>query len=118
MHIGNRRAVGLIERDPHSIKSETVPDAEWLLADACEAIIGAIYLDAGLDAARHFVERHWSALVAADALPPQDAKTALQEWAQARALPPPDYVELSREGPDHQPLFTVEVRLAVPQAER
>jgi ribonuclease-3 len=45
------------------------------------------------------------------AAPPRDAKTALQEWAQARGLPPPDYTETGRSGPDHQPLFRIEVRL-------
>ena len=82
------------------------------LADACEAIIGAIYLDAGLEAARKFVERHWAALVAADEAPPQDAKTALQEWAQAAGLPLPIYQVVEFSGPPHDPTFTVEVRVS------
>jgi ribonuclease III len=82
------------------------------LADACEAIIGAIYLDAGLDAARKFVERHWAALLAADEAPPQDAKTALQEWAQAAGLPLPVYQVVESSGPPHDPTFTVEVRVS------
>jgi ribonuclease-3 len=81
------------------------------LADACEAIIGAIYLDSGLDAARKFVERHWAALLAADEAPPQDAKTALQEWAQAAGLPLPIYQVVESSGPPHDPTFTVEVRV-------
>jgi ribonuclease-3 len=82
------------------------------LADACEAIIGAIYLDAGLDAARKFVERNWAALIAADEDPPQDAKTALQEWAQAAGLPLPVYQVVESSGPPHDPTFTVEVRVS------
>jgi ribonuclease III len=82
------------------------------LADACEAVIGAIYLDAGLDAARQFVERHWAELVAADSKPPQDAKTALQEWAQAAGLPLPIYQVVESSGPPHDPTFTVEVRVS------
>jgi ribonuclease-3 len=82
------------------------------LADACEAVIGAIYLDAGLDAARQFVERHWAELIAADSKPPQDAKTALQEWAQAAGLPLPIYQVVESSGPPHDPTFTVEVRVS------
>src|SRR4029453_7346892 len=77
------------------------------LADACESVIGAIYLDAGLDAARPFVERHWAALVPAVPRPPQAAKTALQEWAQAAGLPLPIYQVVESSGPPHDPTFTV-----------
>jgi ribonuclease-3 len=81
------------------------------LADACEAVIAALYLDGGLDAARAFVAAAWEALVAADHTPPRDAKTALQEWAQARGEPVPRYAIVGREGPDHEPLFTVTATL-------
>lgn len=84
---------------------------EALLGDAMEAVIAAVYLDAGFEAARTVVLRHWSARINAVEADARDAKTSLQEWAQARGLPPPTYTELGREGPDHQPLFTVEVRL-------
>ncbi|SDF80092.1 RNAse III [Limimonas halophila] len=79
-----------------------------MLADVCEAIIGAIYRDGGLNAARAFVQRHWQPLLRQNRRPPQDAKTALQEWAQARGLPLPSYREVGREGPSHEPRFTVE----------
>ncbi len=86
---------------------------EALLGDAMEAVIAAIYLDAGFEAARDAVLRLWGARIAAAAQgETRDAKSSLQEWAQARGLPPPAYVETGREGPDHQPLFTVEARLA------
>lgn len=80
-----------------------------LLANACEAVIGALYLDGGLEVAWSFVERLWGARLVAEAQPPQDAKTALQEWAQARALGLPKYREVGREGPAHEPHFTIEV---------
>ncbi len=80
-----------------------------LLANACEAIIGALYLDGGLAAARDFVLPLWTPLLEAEPTPPQDAKTALQEWAQGRGLALPEYREVRREGPPHEPVFTVEV---------
>ena len=85
---------------------------EALLADAMEAVIAAVYLDAGFDAARAVVLRLWATRIGQVDDDARDAKTALQEWAQARGEAPPDYVEVAREGPDHQPLFTIEVRLA------
>lgn len=85
---------------------------EALLADAMEAVIAAVYVDGGFEAARAMVLRLWGARVAGVAVDARDAKTALQEWAQARGAPPPAYVEIAREGPDHQPVFTIEARLA------
>lgn len=91
---------------------------EALLGDALEAVIAAVYLDAGFEAARNVVLRLWADRIGAVEADSRDAKTALQEWAQARGLPPPSYAELGREGPDHQPVFTVEVRLDNDEAER
>jgi ribonuclease-3 len=82
-----------------------------ILGDAMEAVIAAVYLDAGLEAARALILRHWRARIAAAPDQRPDAKTALQEWAQARGLPPPDYLDLDRSGPDHAPHFTVAVAL-------
>jgi len=78
-----------------------------ILADACEALIAAIYLDGGFDAASTFVRRFWEPLIDEMEEPPRDPKTALQEWAQARGLPLPDYELVATSGPDHAPLFTV-----------
>ncbi|MEM9147925.1 MAG: ribonuclease III [Pseudomonadota bacterium] len=89
-----------------------------ILADALEAVIAAVYLDAGLEAARVMVMRHWSERLARQPTAPMDAKTRLQEWAQARALSPPDYRLLSRDGPDHAPEFTVEAILETGAAAR
>ena len=84
-------------------------DNAAILADACEAVIAALYLDGGLEAARQFVRRAWQTAIERDPRPPQDPKTALQEWAQARGLPLPSYQTVSRRGPDHEPVFEVEV---------
>ena len=86
-------------------------DNEMILADVCEAVIGALYQDGGLDAARSFVQRHWAGRLAAAIKPPKDAKTALQEWAQGRGLPLPGYRIVSRSGPDHAPEFVVAVEV-------
>jgi len=84
---------------------------EALLADAMEAVIAAVYQDGGFDAAREVVLRLWGSRVTDVDDDARDAKTALQEWAQARGETPPAYVEVARTGPDHQPIFTIEVRL-------
>ena len=83
---------------------------EALLADAMEAVIAAIYLDAGFEAAARVVRRLWATRVTAVEEDARDAKTALQEWLQARGQQPPAYVEVGRTGPDHAPCFTIEVR--------
>lgn len=78
-----------------------------ILEDAMEAVIGAIYRDGGLDAARPVIESGWASLLTAT--PPRDAKTELQEWVQARGMPLPEYRIVLTEGPAHMPVFTVEV---------
>jgi ribonuclease-3 len=88
-----------------------------LLGDAMEAMIAAVYLDAGFEAARAVILRLWGARVADVASDARDAKTALQEWAQARGMAPPVYSEISRSGPDHAPVFRMEARLADGTAE-
>ncbi|WP_299790900.1 ribonuclease III [uncultured Marivita sp.] len=82
-----------------------------LLGDAMEAVIAAVYLDAGFDAAKQLVLRLWGDRIGTVKEDARDAKTALQEWAQARGMPPPAYIEVSRDGPDHAPNFVISVRL-------
>ena len=82
-----------------------------ILADACEAVIAALYLDGGLEVARRFIEGAWTDLIGQDRRPPQDPKTALQEWAQGAGRKLPSYVVISSRGPAHDPVFTVEVRV-------
>lgn len=91
---------------------------EALLGDAMEAVIAAVYLDAGFSVAQAFVLRLWGQRINHVRPDARDAKTSLQEWAQARGMPPPRYVETGRSGPDHQPMFTVEVTLADGQTEQ
>jgi ribonuclease-3 len=82
-----------------------------ILADVCEALIGAVYLDGGYPAAEALVERLWQARMQVTKQPLRDPKTVLQEWAQARGLPTPAYREVARSGPDHDPEFRVAVAL-------
>jgi len=83
-----------------------------VLADAMEAVIGAVYLDAGLEVARGFVRRAWEPTMAAQVAPPKDAKTGLQEWAMHRGLALPHYEVVSSEGPSHAPVFVISVTIA------
>jgi ribonuclease-3 len=80
-----------------------------VLADVCEAVIAALYLDGGLVAAKRFVETRWARRLNALAEPPRDPKTSLQEWVQARGLPLPTYRTVATEGPAHRRRFTVTV---------
>jgi ribonuclease-3 len=82
-----------------------------ILGDACEALIGAVYLDGGYPAAEELVARFWKERMAKPLRSLRDPKTMLQEWAQARGLPTPDYRELARTGPHHNPKFRVAVAL-------
>jgi ribonuclease-3 len=82
-----------------------------ILADVCEALIGAVFIDGGYPAAAELIQRLWEARMRAPARPLRDAKTILQEWAQARGLPTPAYREVERKGPDHDPVFRVTVEL-------
>jgi ribonuclease-3 len=85
---------------------------DTILCDAMEALIAALFLEHGLDAARETILRLWASRIdEVDALAPQDAKSAVQEWAQARGMAPPEYRAIARGGPDHAPRFTVEARL-------
>ena len=87
-------------------------DSERVLGDACEALMAALYLDGGPEAARSFFRIGWGDLAASlDAGPDRDSKTRLQEWAMGLGLPPPTYVVVSAEGPPHDPRFTIEARL-------
>lgn len=82
-----------------------------ILADVTESVVAAVFLDGGYEAANALVERYWRQRLEAPRRPLRDAKTVLQEWAQARGLPPPTYREVARSGPDHAPRFTVAVDL-------
>ncbi|MGE4043700.1 MAG: ribonuclease III [Acetobacteraceae bacterium] len=82
-----------------------------VLADALEAALGALYLDGGLAAARDFIRRAWDSVMEAQAAPPKDPKTTLQEWAQKRGKDLPVYIITERSGPPHAPEFVVTVTI-------
>ena len=84
---------------------------EAILGDVCEAIIGAIYMDAGFETARDIVKRYWERRMLEWTGPLRDAKTTLQEWVQGNKLPPPTYRLVERTGPDHEPEFTLNVEV-------
>jgi len=84
-------------------------DNPAIQADACEALIAALYLDGGIAPVQKFIQTHWEDLVKEDPTPPKDAKTALQEWTQARDLGLPEYTVTNSEGPSHAPIFIISV---------
>jgi ribonuclease-3 len=111
------RVAEAIELGPHLVlsRAETAAGAAGnpgILADACEALVAAIFVDGGFAAASSFVRRFWEPLIDEMEEPPRDPKTALQEWAQARGLELPAYELVSTSGPDHSPLFTVAASVA------
>ncbi|AYJ84810.1 ribonuclease III (plasmid) [Sphingomonas paeninsulae] len=86
-------------------------DSDNILGDVTEALIGALYLDHGFDAADAFVRMHWRDLVEGHADAPRHPKSALQEWAAANNRRAPVYAIVDRSGPHHAPRFTVSVNL-------
>lgn len=89
-----------------------------IIADAVEAVLGAIFLEAGYEKARDVVLRLWENEEVSFGNAAADPKSALQEWAQGQGLALPNYVEVERTGPDHAPRFTSEVRIRGKQPAR
>ena len=89
-------------------EAEGTREKEAIMADVCESVIGAIYLDGGFAEADKFIRRHWASLIGAGVKAHKDHKTQLQEWCQAKAVSLPKYVVTDRQGPDHNPVFTIE----------
>jgi ribonuclease-3 len=110
------RIAGQIGLPDHVVMSKGEQDAggrtnPGLLADACEAVIGALFADAGFEKAQDFVRAMWAPLMEESAAPPKDSKTALQEWAQGLAKKLPVYKTVGMEGPPHDPIFMVSVEI-------
>ncbi len=122
-----RRHAQLVSRDALAAVAETMgltealslsPDAlragvgasANVVADALEAVLGAVYLDGGLEPVRAVVRTQWQVLLDAQSGPPIDAKTALQEWLLARGRGLPHYETVAAEGPSHMPRFVIEAR--------
>ena len=91
------------------VANEEIRENENVLCDVCEAVIGAIFIDAGCEQAVEFVNEHWKELIDKNVAPPKDAKTLLQETAHNLGLGVPQYRLVSREGSEHEPLFHMEV---------
>jgi ribonuclease III len=88
-------------------RDDGASDSDNVLGDVAEALIGALYLDHGLDAARLFVRRAWADRVSGRAAAPRHPKSALQEWAAAKGRRAPVYEIVDRSGPQHAPRFIV-----------
>jgi ribonuclease-3 len=106
----NLKIVNMILLAPGA-EQEGTRDKDAIQCDVCEAVIGAIYLDGGFDAANAFIRAHWKGIVQKDVNAFKDAKTLLQEWCQARNLPLPRYNVVSRTGPDHNPIFIMQAEV-------
>lgn len=83
--------------------------ARAVLADVCEALIAALYLDGGMGSAKQFILTHWQTVMDQEGAARRDPKTALQEWAHACRKATPIYAEVDRDGPDHAPIFKISV---------
>lgn len=90
-------------------REDGAADSDNVLGDVTEALIGALTLDGGLAAAEHFIKAHWANRLEGQTAAPKHPKSALQEWAAAKTLPPPEYRLVRRSGAHHAPRFEVEV---------
>ena len=90
---------------------QTVMREPKITADACEAVIAAVFFDGGMEAASEFILRHWAPFIGRKSNVRKDPKSALQEWALGKGLDTPDYIEKERTGPDHDPVFHMAVRI-------
>ena len=97
-------------------RDDGAADSDNVLGDVMEALIGALYREGGLDAARPFIRRAWNQRVHAGAKAPQHPKSALQEWAAAAGRRMPTYAITDRSGPHHAPRFTVTVSIGPDEA--
>jgi ribonuclease-3 len=115
--VAEAMSLGAALRIPEGESRAGVRERASVLADALEALLGALYLDGGLEPARALVRREWAPLLEADPRPPVSAKTRLQEWTLGRALGLPQYSLVSSSGPSHNPVFVVRVAAAGQEAE-
>ncbi|QKS01302.1 ribonuclease III [Sphingomonas sp. CL5.1] len=92
-------------------RDDGASDSDNVLGDVMEGLLGALYRDAGLEAACGAIRRLWAARITADTSAPQHPKSALQEWAAAHQRKPPVYEIVDRSGPGHAPRFTVKAMI-------
>lgn len=107
--IGVELGLDQLMRADSALKSRSAGKAVNYLADAVEALIAALYLDGGIDAARGFVRRYWTRRAEGVVAKPRNPKSELQEWLARVGSARPVYAIEGREGPDHEPVFTVSV---------
>lgn len=93
------------------VATEDIRENENVLCDVCEAVIGAIFIDSDCQTALNFVQKNWQDLLHQDMTPPKDSKTKLQEIAHAKGFSTPVYEEVSRSGSEHEPTFTMCVKI-------
>jgi ribonuclease III len=109
--VGRELGVGGRVRLGKQAREDGASDSDNVIGDVVEALVGALYLDAGPEAAQAFVRRAWGERVSARDKAPQHPKSALQEWAAAQERKPPAYRLAERSGPQHAPTFVVEVEI-------
>lgn len=103
--------LGLVEFIRFGKVDANVKPSPSVQADVVEALIAALYLDGGFNAADHFIRSHWQEFISVSDKPPEDAKSALQEWAQGKGIELPKYEVIGQSGPDHSPVFVIQVSL-------
>lgn len=109
--VGNDLVLGRFIHMAKSSEDTGGRNRDTILSDACEAVIGAIYLDAGYETAEKFIRSKWHNLANNVKVADRDAKTILQELVQATGRPTPVYTTIDKKGPDHEPTFTIAVRV-------
>jgi ribonuclease-3 len=109
--IGREMGLGAHVRLGKQAREDGAADSDNVLGDVVEALIGALYLDRGFEAAEAFVRARWEGRIDDQRRAPQHPKSALQEWAAAHRRKPPVYAVTGREGPQHNPRFTVTVSI-------
>lgn len=92
-------------------RDDGASDSDNVLGDVVESLIGAVFLEHGLEAAKAFVRGRWEDRLDHQLRAPQHPKSALQEWAAAHRRKPPVYAVTSRDGPQHNPRFTITVSI-------
>ncbi len=114
------RALGVVPyiRLGKQARGDGAGQSDNVLGDVMEALIGALFLERGFDAARAFVRKSWEPAMAGGAGQRKHPKAALQEWAAGNRRKPPVYTLLERSGPDHAAVFTVQVEVAGVGAEQ
>jgi len=109
--VGRELGVGREVRLGKQARDDGASDSDNVIGDVVESLIGALFLDAGWEAASAFVRRAWGDRVSTRDKAPLHPKSALQEWAAAHDRRPPDYRLAARSGPQHAPTFVVEVEI-------